>query len=1183
MTRHLMAVILLCVQLDVTAAQDNTLDKGFINPPASARNWTWWHWMNGNITREGITADLEAMKRIGLGGAQIFNVSDVPEGPVTFMSPQWLDLMKHAASEAGRLGLDLGFHNCAGWTSSGGPWITPEHAMQTVVTREARISGPARFEAALPQPRSEQGYYRDISVLAFPTPQDDASRTNTFKRKAGFDGSDYLQPKPATIPADACVPRDRIVDLTGKLLAGGKLTWAAPKGDWTILRIGHTMINADNHPSPRAGHGLECDKLSREALDAHWAGGIAPILAKAGPLVGKTLNNILIDSYETGNGNWTPRLREEFQRLRGYDLTHFLPALTGRTVDSSEVTERFLWDFRRTLSDLFGENYYGYFSELCHKNGLISAVEPYGGNFEQLQAGDLTDMVMGEFWAGGGESASVKLAAAIAHTHGRAVVGAEAFTAQPANARWLNYPGALKALGDLQWCDGVNRFIFHRYAHQPWLDKFPGMTMAQYGMHFERTLTWWEQARAWMSYCARSQFLLQQGQPVADVLLFGGEAAPGQMQGKGELKAQGYDSDAFGTDLIQSLTVKDGCITLPCGTRYRLLVLPETMWMTPALAHKMRELVKAGATVMARKPSASPSLQDFPKCDAEVKQIADEVWGGETPDATGEHAFGDGRVLWNRPMARTLEVLGVKPDFQAAKDTRLRFIHRRTADTDIYFISNQKPAAQSVECWFRVSGLQPELWHADTGVIEPAAMWQVKDGRTAVTLDLDPAGSVFVVFRRPAAPLPDPIVAVERAAEKTAAQPLPQIEIRQAFYGVLSFEGTTLADVSHTFSGQVKDGHLHAQIANLGVDPAFGSAKEVRVAYEVDGKEQMMVAGEGGPITIPEGTVGAVSFKFLRAVYGKFDPRQKGVPKKYTLDVTAKLTALLKDGTLTLIPNKVFADDTPEVFVPRQLRVTCLVDGMPRTITVRENEELNLPRDMIWESPAPAPRLAVKQGATRLLAWDAGNHALKTASGAVKTIEVSALPTPVVLTGPWDLTFQAPVGVPPKTTFAGLFSWPEHPDAAIRYFSGTAIYRKSFDLPAEDRKTADRCLLLDLGRVEVIAEVMLNGKDLGILWKTPFQVDITAAARPGANDLEVRVTNLWPNRLIGDEQFPDDVAWDGARISAWPEWMIKGTPRPVKERVTFTTWKHYQKESSLLPSGLLGPVTVRAGRWLDVK
>ncbi|MCX6878895.1 MAG: glycosyl hydrolase family 43, partial [Verrucomicrobia bacterium] len=241
------------------------------------------------------------------------------------------------------------------------------------------------------------------------------------------------------------------------------------------------------------------------------------------------------------------------------------------------------------------------------------------------------------------------------------------------------------------------------------------------------------------------------------------------------------------------------------------------------------------------------------------------------------------------------------------------------------------------------------------------------------------------------------------------------------------------------------------------------------------------------------------------------------------------------------------------------------------------------PRDIVWQSLAPAPRLVLRQGATRLLAWDAGNHALRIASGAVKTIEVPTLPVPVALTGPWDLTFQAPVGAPPKTTFAGLFSWPEHPDAAIRYFSGTATYRKSFDLPASSIHDPRSSILLDLGRVEVIAEVMLNGKDLGVLWKAPFQVDITAAARPGANDLEVRITNLWPNRLIGDEQFPDDVAWDGARISAWPEWMVKGTPRPVQERVTFTTWKHYQKESSLLPSGLLGPVTVRTGRWLDVK
>jgi len=232
--------------------------------------------MNGNITKEGITAGLEAMKRIGLGGAQIFNVSDVPEGAVAFMSPQWLELMQHAAAEAGRLGLDLGFHNCAGWTSSGGPWITPEHAMQTVVSSEARISGPAHFEAALPQPRAEQGYYRDIAVLAFPTPRGYASGSDTFKRKAGFDGSDYLQPKPATIPAAACVPRDRIVDLTGRLSADGRLISRSPGVSCGISGGPSATCSARTISDTSASYAIRTDSSRRLNLMAETLNNSRP-------------------------------------------------------------------------------------------------------------------------------------------------------------------------------------------------------------------------------------------------------------------------------------------------------------------------------------------------------------------------------------------------------------------------------------------------------------------------------------------------------------------------------------------------------------------------------------------------------------------------------------------------------------------------------------------------------------------------------------------------------------------------------------------------------------------------------------------------------------------------------------------------------------------------------------------
>ena len=766
----------------LAAEAADELARGFAVPPDSARPHTWWHWMNGNITKEGITADLEAMKRVGIGGAQIFNVSErIPEGPVAILSPQWLDLIHHAAVEADRLGMELCFHNCPGWANSGGPWIRPEHGMQTVVTSETQAKGPAHFDAFLAQPATKAGYYRDIAVLAFPTPSEKVQidKPNP-KTLAGSEFQYGLQPDPKTVPAAAVVARDRIVDLTSSMAADGKLTWDVPAGDWTILRIGHTPTGRTNHPAPKSGTGLECDKLSREALDAHWAGGVEPVLKILGPLAGKSVNNCLIDSYEVGNNNWSPRFRDEFIKRRGYDPIPLLPVLSGRYVESGEVTERFLWDFRRTIGDLFAENYFGYFGDLCRKHGLKFSVEPYEGPFECLQAGAKADIIMGEFWVGasGGVSNSVKLAASVGHTHGIRIIGAESFTARPTNGKWLQHPGSLKMQGDSVWCAGVNRFIFHTYAHQPWMDKAPGMTMGQWGTHFGRFNTWWEQSRDWLAYVARSQYLLQQGRCVADVLFFGGEASPNGNVFRQDLKAKGYDYDAVGTDLMPALSVKDGLITTPNGGSYRVLVLPDSTWMTPALARKVRDLVQAGAVVIGPKPQKSPSLSDYPACDAEVAKIADEVWG-TTP---GEHAFGKGRIIWGGPVEEVLASLGVKPDFASGRPVeevlasmgvkpdfaalnrgaQTAYIHRATEAADIYFVSNQKPLPESVDCAFRVTGRLPELWDAQTGCTEPAPMWRVEDGRTIVTLDFEQAGSVFVVFRQAAAAPSDPIVKIAR-------------------------------------------------------------------------------------------------------------------------------------------------------------------------------------------------------------------------------------------------------------------------------------------------------------------------------------------------------------------------------------------------------------------------------------
>jgi hypothetical protein len=1063
------------------------LARRFKDPPAAAKPHTWWHWMNGNVSSQGITADLEAMQEIGLGGAQLFNVSEgIPPGPVEVMSPQFRELVKHAISEASRLGLEICMHNCAGWSSSGGPWITPEHSMQMLVTSETRVHGPQHFVASLPQPETRADFYRDIAVLAFPSPRDDARRIPDISSKAGFESHYGLQPALDVYPADAVVPRAKILDLTSTLDPDGRVTWDVPDGDWTLLRIGHTPTGVTNHPTPDSGRGLECDKLSRTALDEHWAGMMAKIIADVGPLAGTTLDNCLIDSYEVGPQNWTARFREEFVRRRGYDPVLFLPTITGRVVESGEVSERFLWDLRRTIADLFADNYYGHFAELCHQSGMLASIEPYDGPFEGLLSGRPADIPMGEFWVGNvAESNSCKLAASVAHTYGRRIVGAEAFTAEPSSGRWRGDPYSLKAVGDLMFSVGINRCIVHRYAHQPWPDRFPGMTMGQWGTHFERTVTWWSEGKAWVRYLTRCQYLLQEGRFAADVCLFAGEAAPDGAPHDPALKASGHDYDACNADVLRTrMSVRDGRLVLPDGMNYRVLVLPETRFMTPATLEKVRELVAAGATVVGPKPLRSPSLADLPVGDASVQRMADELWGDCDGVSVKEHAFGQGQVVWGRPVTEVLRILGVVPDceFAGVDEPKMAWIHRVADGADVYFVSNQRPSAESVDCTFRVSGRLPELWHPESGTTELAPVWSEKDGRTTVSIPFEPAGSVFVVFRR-AAGSADHVVAVTMPQAESAGEPPPKIEILRAAYEAQ--DGSGGADVTDKVASLVRAGEvtIHADNATFG-DPVLDHVKRLSLEYTLDGR---------------------------------------------------------------VLSKQVDENDVVELLGP----------------------------------PGPTP-LALHQlassaeGRIEWKAFQSGTCTVRTARGAERKIEVAALPAPLALEGPWTLRFPPDWGAPPVVTLERLTSWTEHPDPGVRYFSGTATYARTFEVPAAWLEPG-RVVALDLGSVKNLATVAINGKDLGVWWKPPFAGDITGALKVGTNTLEVRVTNLWVNRLIGDEQWPADCEWDGIQLARWPGWLLDGQPRPTPERRTFTTWKHYDRDSALLPSGLLGPVRLCPG------
>ena len=780
------------------------LEADFATPPDAARPWVYWYFMDGNMTREGMTADLEAMKQAGIGGAIFLEVDiGVPRGTVKFMSPPWRELFEHAVHEAERLGLQIALGAGPGWCGTGGPWVKPELSMQHLVSSQVNVTGPRRFQTLLPQPaprkpffgegtltpelaKQWREFYRDEAVVAFPTPSG-TLRLKDADEKALYFRAPYSSqpgvkpflPAPANFPATPAgesITASAVMDLTGKLAPDGRLEWDVPAGNWTIMRFGRTITGQTTRPAPLPGLGFESDKFDTRALDAHFDAFAGKLLREMGPrhTPGRGLTTLHFDSWEMSSQNWSEQFRNEFAKRRGYDPLRYLPAMSGMVVDSIEVSERFLWDLRQTSQELVVENHAMHLKKLAHKNDLQLSIEPYDLNpTSDLTLGGVADVPMCEFWWQGFETSySVLEAASIGHTRGRPIVAAESFTSEPGED-WQGHPGALKNHGDWAFGAGVNRIVFHRYQHQPWLDRRPGMRMGPYGVHWERTQTWWDQSLAYHQYLARCQYLLRKGLPVADILYLAAEGAPHVFRPPASAlqhtppDRKGYTFDGCAPDnLIANASVRGGRITFPDGMSYAVLVLPKFDTMTPGLLAKIKQLVRHGATIVGAPPSKSPSLAGYPQCDSEVQSLAREIWGAQSaPSPERPRQLGKGRVFLDTEPASTtaapavypayetvatiLKGDGLAPDFSS--DAPLRSIHRRDGKTHLYFVANTTAKALRTECQFRVTGLQPELWDPLTGKCRTLPQFTSGQNLTTIPMEFAANQSFFVLFRQRAA------------------------------------------------------------------------------------------------------------------------------------------------------------------------------------------------------------------------------------------------------------------------------------------------------------------------------------------------------------------------------------------------------------------------------------------------
>jgi len=574
----------------------------------------------------------------------------------------------------------------------------------------------------------------------------------------------YVWPEQGESAVGSAVISGDVVDLSDRMDTDGRLKWDAPTGNWVVLRMGMIPIGAQNAPSSPESRGLEVDKMNREHVESLFDGMVGEFLRRTPVEDRKALKYIIADSYETGPQNWTDGFAEKFEARFGYSPGRFMPVLTGRVVDSPDVSERFLWDMRRLIVEGITYDYVGGLREVCNKNDLTLWLENYGHwgfPSEFLLYGSQSNQVGGEFWIGGVRgNIECRAAVSCAHIYGKKSVYAESFTS---GDNFSDSPASIK-----KWCDwvygvGVNHLILHVYIHQP-DERKPGI-IQWFGTDFNRHNTWFEQSKGFIDYTRRSSVLLKAGFPVIDVAYYIGENAP-MMQGPRDPELpDGYEFDFINSDvLINRTSVEDGKIVVKDGPCYAVLVLPRQKVMRPEVAEAIKRLVGQGATIICPKPVVSPSLENYPVCDETLRKIAGEVWGDLDGKAIKMHKYGKGYVYDGLSLEDVLTQNGIEQDVRVISEGELRcasagsdkigigrnggivFNHRTGKKTDIYFLANTSNEAVDFTVSLRCAGRKPSLWNAVTGKISEAAAFTQEEGRTLIPLHLDASESIFVVF-----------------------------------------------------------------------------------------------------------------------------------------------------------------------------------------------------------------------------------------------------------------------------------------------------------------------------------------------------------------------------------------------------------------------------------------------------
>lgn len=1131
----LTAILSLSSAQEPATAQEKSdtseLVKTFQAPPKTARPQVWWHWMDGNVSKEGIKKDIEWMKRVGIGGFHQFdaggiNMPRAAKVKLPYLSDGWKDAFRFALNLADSLDMDVTIASAPGWSSTGGTWVKPEDAVKKLEWRSVDVRG-GKVSVQLPELYNVVGPYqdyhtdndrievkpygKDLYVLAARLPYSDKSMKALAERIEESDTEITVEfRKPQTIKAmtlktmamsdrprsgklkymnilecsddgmkwrkvcdieptvlpyltlnipptcalyfrvkgekleslelftvskvnhsqelggfgiihdfwkyhtpyskDAIRTTD-IIDLTGKMTADGKLECSLPAGRWRIYRFGWSITGKINHPASPEATGLEVDKLDPDAWTRYFHTYVDLYKEAAGGMLGeKGIRYLLVDSYEAGSYTWTPKLAEEFKARRGYDLLPWLPVLTGEIIGSSQMSERFLWDWRRTLGELFCENY-DRINDIVKEYDLAGRyTESHEGG--RAYTGDGMDpkikatIPMAAIWMENTPTGSsvpsaicdVRESASVSHIYGQPLVAAESFSVNGDEGRAYTYcPENMKYIADVGLSAGLNRFVIHESASQPNDEYLPGLQLFRYGQWLHRNETWAEYARVFTDYLARSSAMLQQGTSVADILLYYGEDLniTGLYGGAAfstlPQVPDGYNYDFANPTVLRSgVKVEGGMLVAPSGARYRVLWLDRNCEvMSLDILRKIKEFADAGVIICGKEPKQCAGLKAD---DRAFASIVDDVWHSRRKN------------VFSKGLEDCLKRSGIAPDFKATVTSVV---------------------AEPAE-------VTSPNGHFDKLSDRSMALRDQEDATEAPANAPDNYGDFKYVHRN----LPD----------------------STQIYWVRNFSGNS-AEVELSF----RDGGKFAAIFN----PDNGEIADIPV---VSKKERSFV-------TLP----------------------------MYATD--ARIVVLSNRPQITVSVDTVlinYGDST----------VHCEVDSLMN-----------------------GGHFDASEGSAQ--------HKL---SGQYKPVAEPVEATSIqTVTSIWHVHFDQKNGGTADEEFPELVSWTRKENPVVKYFSGTAIYTTT--IAVDSTMLADNArIFMDLGVVKNIADISVNGTPAGILWKAPFRTsDIKPLLKEGDNTLEIKVTNVWRNRMIGDVQ--------------------PGEKHPVTAIRRF-----YKSTDKLLPSGLLGPV-----------